>query len=189
MVSRFQKKKAGRFFIIDSTPLSVSHIKRARNGKVFATKAEFGYSTIEEKFFGLKMHFIVNHKGEMANCIVGKGNRHDVKFANRLSFGLKGYLCGDKAYISHNLFSRLAKKNLKLLTKTRKTMKYKNIFHGKEKHLITHRSIVESVFNKLKNVFSLVTHRCRSYLGFKAHWMSAVIAYTFDTRKPKISMI
>lgn len=70
-----------------------------------------------------------------------------------LSKGLDGLLCGDKAYISEDKHRQLAKQKLKLLTKTRKNMRYKNVFHGIEKFVVEHRNLIEAVFNKLKNVF------------------------------------
>ena len=69
-----------------------------------------------------------------------------------LSKGLDGLLCGDKAYISEDKHRQLAKQKLKLLTKTRKNMRYKNVFHGIEKFVVEHRNSIEAVFNKLKNV-------------------------------------
>ncbi len=181
-------KKGGKYFLIDSTSLSVCHPSRAGNNKVFSDKANFGYSTMEQKFYGFKLHLTINNHGEIANYMIAKANHHDVKFANKLSNGLKGYLCGDKGYISSAVGRKLAKKGVKLLTQTRRTMKYRNIFHGKEKYLITHRSIIESVFNKMKNVLGMVIHRSRNFAGFLVHSLSALIAYTFDKKKPSIAI-
>lgn len=184
--SRLKKKDS--IFFIDATSLAVCHRVRALRNQVFAKQAGFGYSTLHGKFFGFKLHLIVNHKGEIANYTISRANHHDLKYMIDLSKGLEGLLCGDKAYISDDKRQQLAKQKLKLLTKSRKNMHYQNIFHGIEKFVVEHRNLIEAVFNKLKNVFDIQTNRSRSISGFMTHCFSALLAYTFDPMKPAITI-
>lgn len=181
-------KKNDSIFFIDATSLAICHPVRARHNQVFAKEASFGYSTLHGQFFGFKLHLIVNHKGEIANYALSSANHHDSQYMIDLSKGLEGLLCGDKAYISDERRQKLAKQNLKLLTETRKNMHYKNIFCGIEKFIMGHRNLIEAVFNKLKNVFHIQTNRSRSVCGFMTHCISALLAYTFDPKKPAIAL-
>jgi len=180
--------KGGKFNFIDATCLSVCHKKRARSQKVFGDSASFGFSTIHGQFFGFKLHLVVNHRGKIAAYAISTAKHHDSKYTVQLSNGLSGRLCGDKAYISKRHQEKLAKQEVKLITHSRKDMLAKNIFHGVEKRMLRHRGLVESVFNKLKNVINIVTHRSRSVSGFMTHCLSALLAYTFDSKTPSITM-
>ena len=64
----------------------------------------------------------------------------------------------------------------------------KNVFYGIEKKMLRYRGIIEYVFNKLKNVLRIDTHKSRSVTGFMDHCFSALLAYTFDKRKPSVSL-
>jgi len=175
-------------YFIDATSLAVCHPIRAKKNKVFPKEASLGYSTINGYFFGFKLHLIINHRGEIANYALSSAKHHDSKFMVQLSEGLEGKLCGDKAYISNSMRQKLAQQNLKVLTYVRKGMRYQNVFHGLEKYLMRKRNLVESAFNKLKNVLQIQTNRSRSVCGFMAHCLAALLAYTFDNKKPAITL-
>ncbi len=54
---------------IDSTPVRVCDNKRIYNHKVFKGLAQRGKSTIEY-FYGFKLHFVINDKGEILNFVL-----------------------------------------------------------------------------------------------------------------------
>jgi len=176
------------YHFIDATCLPVCHIKRAKSNKVFSKAANKGYSTIHQHFFGFKLHLVVNHEGEIVNYAISKGSQHDVNYLVPLTKNLKGKLCGDKGYISEEARKKLARQNLKLLTPNKKNMKAKTIHQGSEAKMLQHRSIIESIFNKLKNVFRITSHKSRSVTGFFAHCLSTLLAYTFDSKKPSVAL-
>lgn len=180
--------KDNKFNFIDATSLPVCHKERARSNKVFNKNASFGHSTLLGRFFGFKLHLIVNQRGQIANYLFSTANHHDVKYMSELAKGLKGRLCGDKGYISKSGQNDLARQSVKLITYSRKNMKFQNVFYGVEKKMLKHRGIIESVFNKLKNVLGLCTHKSRSMTGFMAHCLSALLSYTFDDRKPSVTL-
>ena len=69
---------------IDSTKIVLSHNKRISRHKVFKKIAQVGKSTMGW-FYGLKLHLIVNDKGELMNFCLSAGNANDRKFLNKLA--------------------------------------------------------------------------------------------------------
>ena len=58
---------------IDSTPIRVCKNKRISRHKVFDGLAQRGKSTMGY-FFGFKLHFVINDKGEILNFAITPGN-------------------------------------------------------------------------------------------------------------------
>lgn len=181
-------KRSGKHYFIDSTSLAVCHRVRAPFNKVFKQKAKFGYSTINGNFFGFKLHLVINHRGEIANYQILPANTHDSKPMVELAGGLTGILCGDKGYVSEKNRRLLSKRGLKVITPNKRNSLAKTIYSGIEKYLLRKRGLVESAFNKLKNVIRIQTNRSRSVAGFLSHCLSALLAYTFDPKKPAIQI-
>ena len=78
------------------------------------------------------------------------GNERDICSVEELLKNFKGTIFGDNVYISKKLFENLLKNGTKLVTKIKKNMKdYAVIL--REKVLLRKRSLIESVFNILKN--------------------------------------
>ncbi len=89
--------------------------------KEFAPK---GYCSIGW-FCGLKMHFIINDKGEIPGFVLTPGKENDrypVSGTNLLA-KIYGKLFRDKGYISKDLFEKLFIDGIHLITKLRKNMK------------------------------------------------------------------
>lgn len=58
---------------VDSTCISVCHNKRIKRNRVFKDYAVVGKSTVGW-YFGFKLHFIVNERGEVLNFMLTKAN-------------------------------------------------------------------------------------------------------------------
>ena len=56
-------EKTGIYFV-DSTPIKVCHIKRAKQNRIFRSLASKSKSSVEW-FFGFKLHLVINNKGEL----------------------------------------------------------------------------------------------------------------------------
>ena len=114
-------KQTGTYYI-DSGKLVVCHNLRIHSHKVFAGLAKRG-KTSTGWFFGLKLHIIINHLGEIVSFMITPGNVAD----NNLKLGLKlcknlcGKIFGDKGYINSKLNDELAKQELYMILKSRKT--------------------------------------------------------------------
>jgi len=98
---------------------------------------------------------------------------------------INGLLFGDKGYISKELFLKLYKRGLKFITGIKKTMK--NVCMSlEEKILLRKRSLIETVFDYLKNKLMLDHTRHRSFLNILIHVASTLITYQIKSTKPTL---
>jgi hypothetical protein len=170
---------------IDATSLAVCHPKRISRNKVFKGLAELGKTT-KGWFFGFKLHLLVDEKGNLMRVKLTKGNVDDRYVVEEMTEGLTGLLFGDKGYISKELFLKLYRRGLKLVTGLKKNMKNKlMLWH--EKILLRKRSLIETVFDYLKNKLQLEHTRHRSPFNMIVHIISTLIVYQLKSTKPAIS--
>lgn len=177
LIHQFKGSQTGIYFI-DSTKLQICHSKRTSSNRVFGKKAKIGKSSYGW-FMGYKLHVIVNHKGEIMAIKITKANTSDLSCAASLAKGLEGKLFGDKAYISKDLFTQLYNRNLRLFTNIRKDMK-NHLLGFEDKMLLRKRSLIESVFNVLKNRMTLEHTRHRSPINFLIHIIACVVSYSIS---------
>jgi hypothetical protein len=90
---------------VDSTALEVCDPHRIHNHKVFEGIAERGISSMGW-FYGLKVHLVINDRGEILACQITPGNVDDRKPVPVLCKCLFGKLIGDRGYISQPLFEQ-----------------------------------------------------------------------------------
>ena len=57
-----------------------------------------------------------------------------------------------------------------------------------EKQMLRKRSIIETVFDYLKNKFEMEHTRHRSVWNFLVHIMATLVTYSMKTTKPKVTM-
>ena len=100
---------------------------------------------------------------------------------------LFGKLYGDKGYISQKLFDLLFAEGVQLVTKIRKNMKNKlmPIF---DKLMLRKRAIIETIYDQLKNISQIEHTRHRSGFNFLVNIVSALIAYTYQQKKPSLNI-
>jgi len=173
-------------FYIDSTILRVCHNKRIYQNKVFNGIAARGKSSMGW-FFGFKLHYVINTKGEIVSFLITPGNVSDKNHSvvEFLTGKISGKLFGDKGYISAALFKKLFEKGIQIITKIKRNMK--NILMDfTDKILLKKRGIVESVGNLLKNNVQVEHSRHRSIVGFFLNVFAAIVAYNFLPKKPSI---
>lgn len=104
-----------------------------------------------------------------------------------LNLWLSSSKIADKGYISKDLFLRLMSRGLKIITGIKRTMK--NILMSFEEKILLHkRSLVETVFDYLKNKFMLEHSRHRSFINMLVHIISTLTAYQLKSTKPSISV-
>lgn len=176
------------YYYVDSAKLAVCHNRRIYNHKVFKNIAQRGKTSVGW-FYGLKIHLLINHLGELMAFRLTPGNVADKNrtLMNRLAKGLKGVLFGDKGYISKKVFEDLFDKGLKLVTKIQKNMKNK-LLPLKEKLLLKKRGVVESCINLMKFLCDIEHSRHRSPINAIVNILAGIAAYTFLDRKPKINL-
>jgi hypothetical protein len=170
---------------IDSTALKVCHNKRIHAHKVFAGVAQRGKTSMGW-FFGLKLHLVVNHRGELLKVLVTSGNCDDRKPVPRLLCDLFGKVFGDKGYLSQKLTADLLQTfGVTLLSKRRKNMD--NILMLlQDKVLLRKRGMIDSVIDCLKNDCQVEHTRHRSVANAFTHLVAGLIAYCHRDNKPSI---
>lgn len=171
---------------VDSTPIRVCKNKRIPRHKVFDGIAQRGKSTMGY-FYGFKLHFVINDKGEILNFVITPGNTDDRAPLKDKRFveKIKGKLYADKGYVSQKLTEILFVDGLHLITHIRNNMK-NVLLEMKDKILLRKRSVIETINDELKNICSIEHSRHRSFENFITNMLAGLIAYSFFPKKPAI---
>jgi hypothetical protein len=174
--------------IIDSTPIRTCHIRREKQHKTFKNMATKGH-TSTGWFFGFKLHLIINDKGEMLDFMLTQGNVDDREPLKNSNFHKRifGKLFGDKGYIGKDLFEQLFVDGVHLVTKIKKNMK-NCMMLLQDKIALRKRSLIETVYDQLKNICQIEHTRHRSFDNFVTNLLSGLIAYSFFPKKPSINV-
>jgi transposase len=171
---------------IDSLPIRVCHNRRISSHKVFAGLAQRGKSSMDW-FYGFKLHLVINDQGELLACCLTPGNVDDRRPVKKLVRRLWGKLFGDRGYLSQELFEQLWAEGLQLITKVRRNMKNK-LMPLFDKLLLRQRALIECVNDQLKNISQIEHTRHRSPVNGIVNMIAAVIAYTFQPKKPALDL-
>lgn len=173
---------------VDSTKIAVCHNKRIFNHKVFKDLAKRGKSTMGY-FYGFKLHFVCNDKGEIISFFFSPGNTDDrsEEVFNVLKKKLFGKIFGDKGYISASLFETLFQDGIHIVTGIKSNMKNK-LMPLRDKILLRKRSIIETINDELKNICDIEHSRHRSIHNFFMNLIAALGAYCFFNKKPEIKV-
>ena len=98
-------------------------------------------------------------------------------------------LFGDRGYISKTLSEWLTQNsNTTLITKQRRNMK-EQVLDPMDEALLNHRSLIETVFDGLKNMCQIEYSRHRSVTGFITNMLSGLIAYCRFPHKPTLKNV
>jgi transposase len=138
-------------------------------------------------FYGFKLHAIINSKGELLRLKLTPGNIDDRKPMPELCQGLFGQRFADKGYIARWLTETLAEQGLQLITTLKKNMNpvLRTDF---EKAILRRRSLIETVFDELKNLCQIEHMRHRSRCNFVVNLMAGITAYCLSDNKPPLSL-
>ena len=115
------------------------------------------------------------------------GNTDDRKPVPEMTSDLIGKLFGDRGYISQELFEKLYKQGLQLITRYKKKMKQK-LVKLVDKILLRKRSLIETVNDQLKNISQIEHSRHRSIWNFFVNLFGGLIAYTYLPQKPSLDL-
>ena len=178
-------EETGLYFA-DSTKLSVCHNRRISRHKVFAGMAARGKTSMGW-FYGLKLHFVINHKGEIMALKITPGNTADSAVLADITKNLAGKLFADKGYIGKELFKKLWSRGLHLITGIRRNMK-NYLMPMADKLMLRKRFLIETVLDTLKSQMGLEHSRHRSPVNAMVHVLSCLAAYAFKPRKPAIRL-
>jgi hypothetical protein len=173
-------------YFADSTKLAVCHNRRIDRHQVFDGLAARGKTSMGW-FYGLKLHFVINHKGQIMALRITPGNTADSTVLDEITPHLAGKLYADKGYISRELFTKLWQRGLHLITGIRRNMR-NYLMPLADKLLLRKRFVIETVLDILKCEMGLEHSRHRSVMNAMVHILSCLVAYAFRPSKPSISM-
>ena len=172
--------------LTDSLPIRVCQNRRISSHKVFAELARWGKGSMGW-FYGFKLHLVINEQGELLGLTLTPGNVDDRRPVRKLVRQLWGKLFGDRGYISQELFEQLWAQALQLITKLKRKMKNK-LMPVLDKMLLRKRALIECVNDQLKNVSQIEHSRHRSATNGIVNMVAAVVAYTFQPKKPSLDL-
>ena len=172
-------------YFVDSTKLAVCHNRRIHRHKVFDGLAARGKTSMGW-FFGLKLHFVINHKGQIMALKITPGNIADTTVLDEITQHLSGKAYADKGYISREEFRKLWQRGLHLITGIRRNMRNHLMLLG-DKIMLRKRFVIETVLDILKCEMGLEHSRHRSVINAMVHVLSCLVAYAYRPGKPSIS--
>ena len=138
-------------------------------------------------FYGFKLHLVINERGELLALRLTPGNLDDRKPVPALTKDLFGKLFGNKGYISQALFEQLFEKDVQLITGIRSNMKNRLMLLS-DKVMLRKRSIIETIYDQLKNISQIEHSRHRSVANFFVNLVSGLIAYCLQPKKPSLDL-
>ena len=170
---------------VDSTKLAACTNLRIPRHRQFADFAGRGKTSVGW-FYGFKLHITVSECGELLSWFITQGNVDDRRPVPGLARRLWGKLFGDKGYLSAPLKSLLQEQGVQLLTKVKRNMKPQEI-SAVDKILLRKRSIIETVFDQLKNISQIEHTRHRSFWNVLVNIIAALTAYSWRKKKPSLN--
>jgi transposase len=171
---------------IDSLPIRVCHNRRIPSHKVFAGLARRGKGSMGW-FYGFKLHLVINERGELLGLTLTPGNTDDRRPVAKLVRSLWGKLFGDRGYLGQELFEQLWTEGVQLITKLKRNRKNK-LLPVLDKLLLRKRALIECVNDQLKNISQIEHTRHRSAANGIINMLAAVVAYTFQPKKPALDL-
>jgi Transposase DDE domain len=169
-----------------SSKLAVCHNRRIDRHRVFDGLAARGKTSMGW-FYGLKLHFVINHKGQIMALKITPGNTADSTVLNEIAKHLSGKLYADKGYISRELFTKLWQRGLHLITGIRRNMR-NYLMPLADKLMLRKRFVIETVLDILKCDMGLEHSRHRSVINAMVHVLSCLVAYAVRPGKPSIAL-
>jgi transposase len=180
------KGKCTGISIVDSTPIAVCDNLRIRRHRVFKDLAQRGKSSTGW-FFGFKLHAAVNHVGELLSVRLTSGNIDDRTPVPGLMKGFFGKLYADKGYLSKKLSEKCRALGIDLVTKVRRNMK--PVQHSAfDDAVLRRRSLIETIFDQLKNLCQIEHSRHRSPVNFVVNLLAGIVSYCLMPNKPSLPL-
>ena len=175
-------------YYVDSAKLPACHNLRIYNHKVFRGIARRG-KTSTGWFYGLKIHWIINEKGQLMAFTITPGNVADnnKELMLKLCGYIRGKIFGDKGYINQKAWEELLNNGLLFFTKRRRNMK-NVLLKMEDKILLNKRGVIESAIELLKGLCNIDHTRHRSPINAIVNTFAGLAAYTHLDKLPHINM-
>lgn len=171
--------------IVDTNPLPVVKLHRARRCTSFEKKAEvnFGYCASKKYFYyGEKLALLTTAEGIPTEYVLTPANVHDVTALKQHLRELRDInrkkLIGDNGYYDGELAMQLkAQHRTRLIVPDKKRHRKRSSIA--DKRLLRKRGIIERVTNQLQDHMHIDETRAKSHTGLITRIQSALLAFTF----------
>lgn len=178
---KLAKKLGGlsdQIHLIDGLPIPLCHYQRAKNCRLFAGLASFGYCAAkDEKYYGFRGHLIMSLDGVITGFTLTPANASERDTLWEIVNGITGLLIGDKGYLGQDLQQDLLNCGIDLQTAKRSNMKD---LRDRQwvKLLVKTRRLVETVIGQLNERFHLQTVRARDLWHLTNRINRKILAHT-----------
>jgi len=180
---QYLKGKETGIYYIDSTSLSVCKNQRIGKHKTFKNIAKRGKSSMGW-FFGFKLHLVINNQGEIMNFKITKGNICDNVPVLELVKHLSGKLFGDRGYITKkDKLKQLKENGIDLFYNVRSNMKNKPNLSKENKCLLAKRSMIETVFGKVKDSTNICITKIKNHCNYLINILSSIASYIINFKE------
>jgi len=177
-----------KLYIQDSMPLPICKRARASRNKKVKGRKFYGYCAAkEEKFFGFRLHLIVDTDGIPVSLAILPGANHDITPMHEITFPLPmdSTVIGDKAYNCQFTEQSLAEFGITLMPVRRKNMKKQWSLFQENLIIRPNRKQIETTFSILTEIMGLDRIKARTQKGFFIKVYAAVIALIFHITTKK----
>ncbi|GAB3991939.1 IS982 family transposase [Spirosoma daeguense] len=183
---RCQRSLRTGIYYIDATPLAACHPKRAHQHRTLKGFAAWGKTSVGW-FFGLKVHLLINHLGQIVHVRISNGSTHDAhpKLLFDLTNDVAGWVFGDKGYLLNVEKQAFVEYEGQVFfwAKPRQGMKAPELPLA-AKRWAKKRSLIETVIGQTKGVCNLEHTRHRSACNAFVNVYASLVAYSFYERTP-----
>lgn len=170
------------YFIVDSKPLPVCRISRAKRSKMsqnnFETAPNFGYCAAQDQYyFGYKLHMTSKLSGVINSLTISKASVADINYLKEIKYEIANCtVIGDRGYISTQVQLDLFESvNIKLEVPYRKNQKdFKPIY----KPFAKARKRIETTFSQLNDQFMAIRNYAKDFKGFALRILTKISAFT-----------
>jgi hypothetical protein len=171
---------------VEATARVGCHHRRIHSHQVFKAVARRGKPS-RGWFYGVKLHRVVNERGERLAFRLTPGNVDEREPVPELTQGVTGKLSGDRGYLSSPLFHVLWERGLHLVTKLRKN-RHTKLMPLVDKLLLRQRALIETINAQIKNIQPIEHTRHRRVVNAMVNVLAALVAYTHQPRKPSLNI-
>ncbi len=162
--------------LIDSFPVPVCRFARAYRCRRLAEESAFGYDeTSKQTFYGLRAHLRVCWPGVIVEVDLAPANAHDLRLADELLEGTKGWALGDRNYWSPELAERLGEGGLALLAPYKSKRREEKPW---PRWLVQKRRRIETVFSQLVERYRAKKVWARDRWRLTSRFMRKVLSHT-----------
>lgn len=168
-------------FIVDSTPIEICKISRARRSGICSTeyiKPAFGYCAAQKtRYFGYKLHAVCDKNGIFHSFDFTPANVHDVNYLQDVKENFKNcVLIGDRGYIGKEIQIDLFNySNITLSVPMRKNQQDFVKFSGIRSKI---RKRIETNISQLHGQFTININFAKTFQGLATRILSKITAFT-----------